>query len=142
MINKKVRQRQKNRIVLLVLLVPAGIIIFPFGWLAQIWPTFGLTFNWLFHSELTHIIAHGLLFAGVGWAALTIAPKPFGHWLRYLLFILSLAIIQESLQYATFKHSFHVNSLFDLAVDMVGAGISFAAKKLSQLNSPEVLKWK
>ena len=113
-----------------MLLIPAGIIIFPFGWLANSWPGFGFAFNGLFQSEAAHIIAHSLLFAMVGLTALAVAPRIFGYWPLYLLFILSLGLLQEGLQYATFIHIFQFNALFDLAVDMGAAGVVFGAKKL------------
>ncbi len=47
-----------------------GLALFPFGWLGQIYPRFGLYFWNLFESDFAHAIGHSLIFFMLGFLLL------------------------------------------------------------------------
>ena len=108
------------------ILMLIGLAMFPYGWLAELWPRFGHIFDHLFASELSHIIGHLVIFGGLGMAVLLIFPQLRKRPWLYLGLILGLGMVQEFMQLASFKHRlFSGPELFDLGVDLFGAGLAW-----------------
>ena len=106
------------------------VALFPFGWLADKWPGFNRLAEFLFSSEAAHVLGHLILFCLVGTALLVIYPSLSEKVNSYLILILVVGILQESLQLVTFKQRlFRSDELLDIAVDLLGA---LAALKLFQ----------
>jgi hypothetical protein len=80
--------------VLLVL----GILWFPFDWLSEVWPSFGVPFRMVFHNAHDHFIGHAVFFGIVGGLVLTYVPdlRRMLHW--YLVGLVGAALVQETVQ--------------------------------------------
>lgn len=111
--------------VLVGLFLFVGAALVPYGWLASVWPLFGLLVDALFRAELAHIIGHFVLFALVGTAVLTLYPHLVQRPCTYFALILAIGLVQETLQLLTFKYRFFAAAdLFDLVIDAAGAGVA------------------
>ncbi len=79
-------------------LVILGILWFPFDWLSEVWPAFGLPFRLVFRTAHDHFVGHTAFFFLVGFLTLTYLPalrrKP--HW--YVLGLILAALVQETIQ--------------------------------------------
>ncbi len=111
---------------------PAGLVIliaailFPYGWLADVWPTFDRLTGFIFGSEVAHIAGHVGLFALLGTAVLTMFARLRTQPMVYFSLITCLGVMQELLQLTTFKHRpIGASDLFDLAVDLLAAVLVF-----------------
>ena len=60
---------------LMPLLVLLALILFPFGWLGELWPAFGRELDQLFSTDGWHAIGHATLFSLLGLAALVVLPQ-------------------------------------------------------------------
>jgi hypothetical protein len=75
-----------------------GILWFPFDWLSQVWPTFGVPFRRVFRNAHDHFVGHTIFFFIVGMLILCIMPI-LGrrlHW--YVLGLILAALGQEAIQ--------------------------------------------
>ena len=107
-----------------VLLV--GLALFPYGWLAERWFLFGWVTDFVFGTELAHVIGHFILFAMVGTAVLLTFPRLQIRPRLYVGLIVLVGFLQEVLQLTTFKERpFAANELFDMIVDVLGALAAF-----------------
>jgi hypothetical protein len=79
-------------------LVILGILWFPFDWLSDIWPAFGLPFRLVFRTAHDHFVGHTAFFFIAGFLTLTYLPavrrKP--HW--YAPGLVLAALVQETIQ--------------------------------------------
>lgn len=107
-----------------------AMALFPYGWLAANWPTFDRFTGFIFASETAHIAGHVGLFMLLGTAVLVIFPRLQRRPVFYVSIILSLGVVQEILQLVSFKHRpVAGNDIFDLAVDLLAAGVIFIVLK-------------
>lgn len=71
---------------------------FPFDWLSEVWPAFGVPFRLVFRNAHDHFIGHTIFFLIVGLLILSLAPalrrKP--QW--YFLGLVAAALVQETIQ--------------------------------------------
>lgn len=116
----------KPRWVWLLLAGLVGGALFPYGWLADVSPTFERGLEWVFRSDAAHVVGHLFIFGLLATAVLILFPglkkRPF---LFYAL-ILTLGLAQEALQLLSFKHHFFSSGeLFDLVVDLCSATAVF-----------------
>lgn len=103
-----------------------GLALFPYGWLAERWWLFGWVTDFIFATELAHIIGHLILFAAVGTAVLHTFPRLQRRPRLYLTLIFWLGLAQEILQLVSFKQRpFAANELLDITVDLLGAFIAY-----------------
>jgi hypothetical protein len=63
MLNLKQREQKSNMggqrpFLILALVVLIATALFPFGWLATVWPGFSAVADFIFGTELAHIIGH------------------------------------------------------------------------------------
>jgi len=74
-----------------------GILWFPFDWLSEVWPAFGIPFRMVFRNAHDHFIGHAVFFLIVGLLLLAYAPalrRPY--WYFPALAVAALA--QETVQ--------------------------------------------
>jgi len=103
-----------------------GLALFPYGWLAERWWLFGWVTDFIFGTELAHVVGHLVLFAAVGTAVLYTFPYLQRHPRLYFILIFWLGLAQEVLQLVSFKQRpFAVNELLDISVDLLGAFIAY-----------------
>ncbi|HEY4388265.1 MAG TPA: hypothetical protein VGN34_27765 [Ktedonobacteraceae bacterium] len=79
-------------------LVLLGILWFPFDWLSEVWPTFGIPFREVFRNAHDHFIGHTIFFFIIGLFVLSILPalRRRLHW--YIPGLILAALIQETIQ--------------------------------------------
>ncbi len=79
-------------------LILLAILWFPFDWLSEVWPTFGVPFREVFRNAHDHFIGHTVFFFIVGTLILSLVPalKHRLHW--YILGLILAALIQEAIQ--------------------------------------------
>jgi len=121
------------------------LALFPYGWLARLWPPFGLFVDWLFATEMAHHIGHSLIFATLGWFLLTVFPLVRGRFALYLSVIGFLGLSQELLQLWYKQRPLGVNDGKDLLVDVAAAALFFFAyhqwyKRAGTLTYPQTQK--
>jgi hypothetical protein len=107
------------------------IILFPFGWLGEVVPSFGLFTGWLFGTVEAHAAGHITQFVLLGLALLLIFPvlrqKP---WL-YVGILLAVAVGQECFQLVYKQRPIVFDDLRDLVTDMVGIAIALGLIQLA-----------
>jgi VanZ family protein len=122
------RKQQDNKLNWLAIgaVTLIGLALFPYGWLAERWSLAGQVADFIFGTELAHVIGHLILFAVLGTAVLTTLPRLQRHPRLYFTLILGLGLVQEILQLVSFKQRpFAANELLDIIVDLSGAFIAF-----------------
>ncbi len=71
---------------------------FPFDWLSEIWPAFGVPFRMVFHNAHDHFVGHTVFFLIAGLLLLSLVPalrrKP--QW--YFPGLVLAALMQETIQ--------------------------------------------
>ena len=130
-LNLKQREEKSNMgaqrpYLLLALFVFVATALFPFGWLATVWPGFSDVANFIFGTQLAHIIGHFAVFALMGGGALLLFPSLRQRFWLYFGLMFLLGLVQEFLQIASFKHIIPaLDELLDLTMDMLGAAMAF-----------------
>jgi hypothetical protein len=81
-----------------LVLLPLALLCFPFDWLSEVWPAFGVPFRQVFRNAHDHFIGHTIFFFLVGLVILVLVPllRRRLHW--YLLGLILAALVQESIQ--------------------------------------------
>ena len=79
-------------------LILLGILWFPFDWLSEVWPTFGVPFREVFRNAHDHFIGHTIFFFIIGIFILSILPmlRRRLHW--YIVGLILAALVQETIQ--------------------------------------------
>ncbi len=126
MLNLKQREQKSNMAqrpyLILVLILLIATALFPFGWLATVWPGFSVVADFIFGTEIAHIIGHFAVFALIGADVLLLFPSLRQHFWLYCGLMFLLGVIQEFLQIASFKHIIPAfDEVLDLTMDMLGA---------------------
>lgn len=111
MIKDANHQRPLRRVTLLglrygwIVLLLLGILWFPFDWLSEVWPAFGVPFREVFHNAHDHFVGHTVFFFIIGMLILNIIPalRRQLHW--YVLGLIMAALVQETIQ-AFFRGQF------------------------------------
>ncbi len=108
----------------LLRLWPLGILLslclFPFGWLGERWPRFGIWLGQTFHGPLGHGIAHFGIFLIIGLLLLGFFPRLRSQFGLFLLLGLGLGIAQEGIQLLYKQRPLVWDELRDLIVDLGG----------------------
>ncbi|GJM41320.1 MAG: hypothetical protein DHS20C20_16020 [Ardenticatenaceae bacterium] len=127
MLNLKQREQKSNMgglrpFLILALLLFIATALFPFGWLATVSPGFNAVANFIFGTQIAHIIGHFAVFVLMGGSVLLMFPKLQHRFWLYFGLMLLLGIMQEFLQIASFKHIIPAfDEVLDLTMDMLGA---------------------
>jgi VanZ family protein len=113
----------KQRIKVILLIFLSIGILFPFYLLRRFSPAFKTEFDWLFHSDISHIVAR-IIFYGI---LSLLASSVFSNKKRlislFIVFLLALgiALSQETIQLLTGQGPLGWDDGFDVLVDMTGA---------------------
>jgi len=99
---------------------------FPFDWLSEAWPAFGVPFRQVFRNAHDHFIGHTIFFLVIGLLILSIVPalryKP--QW--YFLGLVVAALVQETIQ-ALFRGQLPTFTDFNaFKGDALGGATAFA----------------
>jgi hypothetical protein len=115
----------KQRIKVILLIFLSIGILFPFYLLRRFSPAFRTEFDWLFHSDISHIVAR-IIFYGI---LALLASSVFSNKKRLIspfvviLCILAIAMLQEVIQLLTGQGPLDWDDGFDVLIDMSGAAI-------------------
>jgi hypothetical protein len=107
------------------LLLCAFFVIFPLGWLAEVWPEFGRWLGWVFATAWAHAIGHGLIFALAGMLLLLVFPGLRTRAGLYYVLMSAAALLQESFQLLYKQRPPVFDDGRDLLTDLIGLTIAF-----------------
>lgn len=110
---------------LMVLPVTLALILFPFGWLGEIWRPFGRLVDALFPTAWEHAIGHASLFCLLGLLALVAIPALRRRPWRYLGLLLLAGVGQEAFQLLYKGRLLLFDDMRDLATDVAGLLLAF-----------------
>src|SRR5689334_21398914 len=80
------------------LLMLGGLVLFPFGWLGEVWPPFGRVLDWVFATNREHAASHAIMFGLLGLVLLSVFPFLQARIGLYLRAMLAAGIGQEMFQ--------------------------------------------
>lgn len=113
----------------LLQLWPLGLILcfslFPFGWLGERWPRFGLWLGSTLGGDLAHGIAHFGLFLMIGLTFLSLFPALRSRLGLFLILGLGLGITQEGIQLLYKQRPLVLDEFRDLMVDLGGMTMAY-----------------
>jgi hypothetical protein len=114
--------RIKRFLILLLWLLG---ILFPMAWLGNFWHGYRRVFNTIFAPEWMHWLMHAALYAGLAILLAMVFNLSLDRRTVPLVWgcVLLVGMIQEGMQLFSGVQVVSWNSLFDLGVDLVGAGI-------------------
>jgi hypothetical protein len=112
------------------LLALGGLVLFPFGWLGEVWPPFGRVLDWGFATKREHAVGHSIMFGLLGLLLLTVFPLLQARLGLYLGAILAAGIGQETFQLLYKNRPLVFDDFRDLAVDLTAALLVFLAVRL------------
>ncbi len=120
-------------------------ILFPAAWFVRFSPSGERLFNALFGPAWMHVAMHSFLYGVLAAVLLTsLFPRPNlrPSWqgvARILGLVLAVALLQESIQLLSQQRTPGGDELFDLDVDLAGAGLGmFLARRfLARSQGPE-----
>ena len=75
-----------------------AILWFPFDWLSEVWPAFGVPFREVFHNAHDHFIGHTIFFFLVGFFVLALIPALRRRPQWYFPGLVAAALAQETIQ--------------------------------------------
>jgi hypothetical protein len=107
-----------------------GLALFPFGWLGQVYPRFGLYFWDLFESDFAHAIGHSLIFFMLGLLLLVTFSTLRSRPMLYIGLLLGAGIAQEGFQLLYKQRSIGFDEFRDLATDSVAFILAFLLVRL------------
>jgi hypothetical protein len=110
---------------LIVLAAALALVLFPFGWLAEIWRPFGRVVDDLFPTAWEHAIGHTSLFCLLGLLALLIIPALRRRPWRYLGLLILAGVGQEAFQLLYKGRLLLFDDMRDLATDLAGLLLAF-----------------
>ncbi len=113
-------------------------ILFPMAWLGNFSVSYRQAFDAVFAPEWMHWPMHATLYAGLAILLVLVFDLPLNH--HSVLLVLGIAlfvgIIQEGIQLFSAIQIVSWNSIFDLGVDLLGAGfglgVAWGIKKASE----------
>ena len=116
----------KRAFFLLPALLAAGLVLFPFDWLGDVWPAYALVFDRVFATALAHEVGHATLFLIAGLLLLLTFPALRRRPALYLVIMALGAVSEEALQ-DLFKLSLPgIWDGRDLLLDLTGFVVAYA----------------
>jgi hypothetical protein len=110
-------------------------ILFPMAFLGRLWPAFGQGFNFVFASDVTHIIFHTFLYA--------VLAILLGQWIRPVSLASRLKIFGLTFLVGFLHEGLQIllagqwpgwpAELLDISVDLFGAALGLALVKIVSL---------
>lgn len=102
------------------LAVGLAVVMFPFDWLSEAWPAFGVVFDKVFVTARDHAIGHTTLFFLLGMLALLSLARLKLHPLIYQGLLAPIALGQEALQSIFKQEAPRIGDGRDLFFDLLG----------------------
>ena len=124
-----------NRNLKLALAALLLAALFPYGWLAEVWPSFGRILYGVFDSPLTHAIGHAVGFFVLGLILLVARVLP-PRIAQYALGVLAIALVQELFQQSYHQGGSLLDLGADLGADLVASGLALAAFRAQAGSGP------
>ena len=119
-------------------------ILFPMAWLGGFSAGYRRVFNTIFSPEWMHWLMHAALYAGLAILLVVVFGLSVNRRSVQLVLgiVLLVGLLQEGMQLFSGVQIVSWNSLFDLGVDLVGAGIGLGViagirKASGMRNTPE-----
>jgi class 3 adenylate cyclase len=113
-------------IALIACALGAILLLFPFDWLAGVWPAYASLFDRVFASAASHHIGHAALFGLVGLAMLAVWPSLRRKPALYGTVMLGGALLQEAIQAIAKADLPNPGDALDIVFDLLGAAVVFA----------------
>jgi hypothetical protein len=107
------------------LLLSAFLVLFPLGWLADVWPEFGRWMGVVFATAWAHAIGHMLIFLLLGLAALAAFPALRLQPRAYFGWLCLAGLLQETLQLLYKQRPIVFDDLRDVVTDLIGLALAF-----------------
>lgn len=101
------------------LAVGVAVVLFPFDWLSEAWPSFGVVFDRVFVTARDHAIGHTTLFFLLGMLALLSLARLRLHPWVYMGLVVPIALGQEALQSVFKQEAPRIGGGRDLFFDLV-----------------------
>jgi hypothetical protein len=108
------------------LVAALALVLFPFGWLGEVWRPFGRVLDDLFPTAWEHAIGHASLFCLLGLLALAVIPVLRRRPWRYLGLLLLAGVGQEAFQLLYKGRLLLFDDMRDLATDLIGLLVALA----------------
>jgi hypothetical protein len=102
------------------------LVLFPFGWLGEVWPAFGALTGLIFATAREHAAGHTALFLVLGTTLLLVVPALRSRPAAYCLLMLLAGIAQEAFQLAYKQRPLAFDDGRDLVTDLAGALLALA----------------
>lgn len=107
-------------------LVAGVLVLFPFDWLANVWPAYAAIFDRVFVSAGSHMIGHALLFCIAGLLVLIAIPALRPRPVLYLGVMVLASLAEESIQSLFKLHVPTPGDGRDLLMDLIGYASAYA----------------
>jgi hypothetical protein len=108
-------------------LVAGALVLFPFDWLADVWPAYARLFDVVFATALAHHIGHATIFFLAGLLALLALPGLRARPALYLAIMALGALGEEALQSVFKLHLPTLGDGRDLLFDLAGFTVAYVA---------------
>jgi glycopeptide antibiotics resistance protein len=119
-----------------LLFILVALILFPFGWLGEVYAPFGrLMGEWLGSAE-AHAVGHAAIFFLLGVVLLALFPSLRTRPLRFFGLLLLAALGQEFFQLLYKQRPIEFDDIRDLFTDAVGMAAAYVALRLTSLGPP------
>jgi hypothetical protein len=96
------------------------LVVFPFDWLANVWPGYAQIFDRVFVTARDHAVGHTTLFCLVGLIVQGIFPSLRSRPLLFAGLMLLGALVQESVQSISNHELQQLSDLRDFGFDLLG----------------------
>lgn len=106
------------------------LVLFPFDWLAEVWPAYAVVFDQVFATARSHAIGHATIFGIAGLLVLFALPGLRLRPARYLALMVLGAIAEELLQDLFKRQIPTIWDARDLLYDLCGFVIAYVAVRL------------
>lgn len=103
--------------------------LFPIGWLSTINAQVNMIDNLLFATDLSHAIAHALLFFAVGMSTLQVFPALRNKPWHFFALLALIGVGQEAFQLVYKQHPPGFDEYRDLATDAAGYVVAFVVAR-------------
>ncbi len=106
-------------------LLGLAVVLFPFDWLANVWPAYASLFDVVFATPLSHEIGHATMFFLISLLALLSVPALSQRPALYFGLLLLVAVGQEAIQALAKQQLPTIYDGRDLLMDLTGIVIAY-----------------
>jgi hypothetical protein len=117
--------------IVVPLAIAGTLVLFPFDWLADVWPAYAAVFDVVFATARSHAIGHSTIFFVAGMLAMIAFPALRQRSVLYFTVLVLGAVGQEAIQDLFKGQSPSVADGRDLLYDLIGFTLAYAAVRLA-----------